>query len=133
MIPNNNDDLKVDFQIEQIPTSTFNLDISKGIISGKADELDAMVQTVYLILNTERFLHPIYSWNYGVEFSDLVGQDSTFAISEIKRRITEALLQDDRITSVSNFEFEKKRNKVNVTFTVTTIFGDIEAERAVNV
>lgn len=41
----------------------------------------------------------------------------------------EALLQDERITDVDEFTFERsERNTLNVSFTVRTIFGDIENE-----
>lgn len=40
----------------------------------------------------------------------------------------EALLQDDRITAVDGFEFETGKKTVHVTFTVHSIFGDLEVE-----
>lgn len=51
---------------------------------------------------------------------------------ELERRITEALTQDDRIGSVTNFEFTlSSKNEVLVTFTVNTVYGDVETERTV--
>lgn len=133
MIPANNDNLQVDFQFEELPTNTFFLHISKDSIAGFTDRLQAMVQAIYLILNIERYEHLIYSWNYGIELADLFGQPISFCIPEIKRRITEALMQDSRITGVDEFSFEHKRGKVFTTFTVHTIFGDIEAEKVVEI
>ena len=43
------------------------------------------------------------------------------------------MLQDDRITAVENFEFTVNKNKVLTTFTVVTIFGDIETEQEVEI
>ncbi len=83
---------------------------------------------IYLILSTERYAYLIYSWNYGVELVELIGQPKEYALPEIKRCITEALLQDDRITSVDGFEFETGKKTVHVTFTVHSIFGDLEVE-----
>ena len=92
-----------------------------------------MKQVVYKILNTERYEHIIYSWNYGVELRDLFGEPVNYVISEIERRIKEALLQDDRITKVNEFEFEVvRRGVVHTKFTVHTIFGDIQEEKVVN-
>ena len=52
--------------------------------------------------------------------------------AEIERRVTEALIQDDRIKSVSDFEFDiSKRHEVVCTFVVHTIFGDVESEKGV--
>lgn len=83
---------------------------------------------IYLSLSTERYAYLIYSWNYGVELVELIGQPKEYALPEIKRCITEALLQDDRITAVDGFEFETGKKTVHVTFTVHSIFGDLEVE-----
>ena len=74
-----------------------------------------------------------YSRNYGSELSDLIGKPKDYAMSEIKRRITEALLQDDRITSLDGWEFETGRNWVTARFTVHTIYGDVSAEKEVDI
>lgn len=55
-----------------------------------------------------------------------------YAMSEIKRRITEALMQDDRITSLSDWEFETGRKSVRASFVVHTIYGDVEATKEVD-
>ncbi len=133
MIPQNNDDLKVDFQFGELPTNTYQLRILKDDIVGFTDRLQAMVQTIYLILNIERYEYLIYSWNYGIELSDLFGKPIPFCIPEIKRRITEALMQDTRITGVTNFTFEHIKEKVFTTFLVQTIFGDVEANKVVEI
>jgi hypothetical protein len=116
-----------------IPTNTYKVILDKARISGYTDGLAAMRQAVYLILSTERYAFPIYSWNYGIELRDLFGQQTTYVIPELKRRITEALMQDDRITNVSDFQFEVIKNKVSTTFTVTTTKGEIEAGLEVSI
>lgn len=132
MIPTTNDDLINDFEYEELPTKTFKLNIPSNTIIGFTDGLEAMKQAIYLILNIERYEHIIYSWNYGIELEDLFGQPISFVLPELKRRITEALLQDTRILGVDNFSFETNKGKVHATFTVHTIFGDVEAEKVVN-
>ena len=97
------------------------------------DEQEAIRQAIYLILSTERYVYPIYSWNYGVELVDLIGRPKDYVMSEIKRRITEALTQDDRIDSVDGWTFEKTKKTVTVTFIVHTIFGVIEVTKEVNI
>ena len=42
-------------------------------------------------------------------------------------------LQDDRITAVQNFEFTVNKKKVLTTFTVVSIFGEINAELGVEI
>lgn len=133
MIPSMIDDLKTEFEYENQPTNTFRLNIDKQVMSGNVDSLEAMKQVIFLILNIERYEHVIYSWNYGIELQDLFGMEKNYVLPELKRRITEALLQDDRITSVDDFNFESVKDKVHVNFTVTTIFGEIQAQKVVNI
>lgn len=133
MLPESGIEILSDFEIEEQPTLTYKLDYEKNRIIGKTDELAAMKQLVYLILNTERYQYLIYSWNYGVEFQDLIGQPKSFVLPELERRITDALMQDDRITTVSDFSFETNRHSVTAYFTVNTIFGDLETERTVKI
>ena len=64
---------------------------------------------------------------------DLYGEPVAYVCSELQRRITEALVQDDRIDSVDGFEFDvSEKRTVKVTFTVYTIFGNLESEKVVN-
>lgn len=44
----------------------------EGVI-GMWRGIEAVKQSVFCILNTERFEHIVYSWNYGREFTDLYG------------------------------------------------------------
>lgn len=133
MIPVLNDDLRNDFKYAELPTLTYKLNLDTNTIAGTVDGLEAMKQAIYIILNTERYEHVIHSWEYGVELQDLFGQPIPFVLSEIKRRISEALTQDSRITDVDAFSFGTKKGKVHATFTVHTIFGDVEAEKVVDV
>ncbi len=133
-LPQTGDDINLmEFAIEEQPSRTYKLDIDRGRIRGMTDEADAMLQAVYLILSVERYQYPIYSFNYGVELADLIGQPKDYVMSEAKRRITEALTQDDRIESVDGWAFETTKKSVIVTFTVHTIFGDIETTKEVAV
>ncbi len=133
MLPVVNDDLQKDFEIEEETSHTYKLDLDNSTIAGYVDDLEAMKQAIYLILNIERYEYLIYSWNYGIELNDLYGQPIPFVLPELKRRITEALVQDSRILGVDNFSFETNKGKVHATFTVHTIFGDVEAERVVTI
>lgn len=133
MIPQTENELKNDFEFEELPTNTFKLNDSYNQIYGFTDGLEAMKQAIYLILNIERYEYLIFSWNYGIELADLFGEPILFVMAELERRISEALLQDSRITSVEDFEFDSERNKVFCKFKVYTIYGEIEIEKVVNV
>lgn len=133
MIPSTNNILSTNLKIEKQPSKNYKLHIEYNTISGVCDGLEAMKQVIYKILNTERYQHIIYSWNYGIELLDLFGEPVNYVLSELQRRITEALVQDDRITNVDEFEFDLiQKGTVSVKFTVHTIFGDIQEEKVVN-
>lgn len=133
MIPTTNDILSMNLKTEVQPSKNYKMHTDLNTISGVCDELEAMHQVIYKILNTERYQYIIYSWNYGIELLDLFGEPVAYVCSEIQRRITEALVQDDRINSVDNFEFDlTERKTVKVTFIVHTIFGELQEEKVVN-
>lgn len=130
MIPVVADNLN--FEFKTMPSLNYKMIIDNETIINKCDQLEAMKQVIYKILNTERYQHLIYSWNYGIELEDLFGQPVYYVVPELERRIIEALTQDDRIESVTYFEFDtSKRGTVAVKFTANTIFGDVEAEKVV--
>lgn len=133
MIPSVNDVLSVNLKIESQPSKNYKMNIEQNTIKGISDGLEAMKQVVYKILNTERYQHIIYSWNYGIELVDLFGEPLTYVLPELERRIKEALLQDDRINDVGNFTFNMiDKKEVKVTFTIYTIYGEIQEEKVVN-
>lgn len=123
-----------EIEVEEQPTLTHKMDREKEYIKDKTDEIEAMKQAVYKILMTERYSSIIYSGDYGIELADLFGEPVSYVCPELERRITEALLWDNRIESVDNFEFDlSKKGVVSVRFNVQTIFGDFETERSVNI
>lgn len=126
MIPQNGV-LTEDFEVEEEPSLTYRMRLQQDIILGKTEGIDAMEQVIYKILNTERYEYIMYSWDYGIETLDLYSEPVSYVCPEIKRRITEALTQDDRILSVDAFSFDTKtKGQVVTNFNVTTIYGDVE-------
>ena len=133
MIPSTNNILSYDLEMETEPSVNYKMNIKQDIINGTVDEFEAMKQVIYKILNTERYQYIIYSWNYGIELMDLFGMPVIYVIPELERRITEALIQDERIESVDDFEFDSSEKRtVKASFTVHTIFGDVQTEKVVN-
>lgn len=120
---------------EKYPNKTCRMKIDDEKIEGTiTTDLEAVQQAVYKILNTERYKHVIYSWNYGVELADLFGKPIPYVLPEIPRRIREALVQDDRINDVTDFDLSyTKDGSVLAKFTVVTIYGDLQEEKAVKI
>ena len=106
MIPSMNSILTTEIQVETQGSENYKMFFTEKFINGHVDELEAMHQVIYKILNTERYQYIIYSWDYGIETLDLFGEPISYVCPEIERRIIEALIQDDRIESVYNFEFD---------------------------
>ena len=126
LIPSVSDGVMADIVDYTIPTRTYNLEYDRDSqIRGYCDQQKAMRQAIYKIINTERYEYIIYSWNYGIELEDLFGKPIPFVYAELQRRVTEALLADDRITKVYNFEFSHNGGDVLMTFNADTVFGTI--------
>ncbi len=132
MIPDTAGFLAEDFEITQQPSRTYHLDREAGVVRGFTDGLEAMRQTIFRILNTERYQYLIYSWNYGIETYDLYGQPLTYVCPELERRIAEALSMDTRIVGVMDFEHDtSEKGVVHTMFTVRTIYGNLKEQKEV--
>ncbi len=115
------------------PSLDWRIDLEKNIISGNIDETESVRQAVYMILSTERYTKPIYTWNYGIETYDLYQSNKTYIIPQLQSRIMAALYQDDRIQEVSNFKFDVQGSVYHVSFDVRTVFDTtIAAETEVS-
>ena len=121
------------------PNRTYKMQIMEDQVVGIIDDrLSAVQQAAYKILNTERYKHIIYSWNYGVELQDLFGKPIPYVLSEIPRRITDALVQDDRIYAVTDFDIsyeqdnsKGRRGEVVVKFKIQSIYGELAMSKEV--
>ena len=131
MLPQISDKPPAVLQTAEPPSDTWIINSDGDAFSGLDCERLAMAQAIYLLLSVERYQHGIYSRDYGAELRDLFGKPHDYAASEGKRRITEALLRDSRIRGVDNFSFARDKNKLLIRFTADTIFGEINAEREV--
>ena len=133
MLPQVNIQNLNELEINSMPSKTYKLNYGKNQIYDTTDDLQALRQAIYIILNTERYNYLIYSWDFGVEFKKLIGMEKFQATAQLEQAIKDALLQDSRILSVENFSFVFERKTVTATFTVKTIFGDIESEKVVKI
>ena len=132
MIPKIDNTLQYGFEGNVQSGRTYRLDTESKRIIGFIDDKEAVKQTIFQILNTERYQYIIYSFDYGVEFESLFGEPVTYVCPELERRISEALMQDDRITGIDKFEYNyKEKGCLFIQFSVHTILGDIEAEKQV--
>ena len=137
MIPQIDDiDLTNEEEIK-IPSKTYKLNINEtenDTIAGFVDDVDAIKQSIYHILNIERYAYDIYDDDYGVELEQYIGQDFEYLQSTIQDTLEEALTQDERILAVEVTKIEKIQNDaVLVTFNAVTQNNEIEMEVTINV
>ena len=114
-------------EITQSPSYTYRLKSTE--VNGYCDSLEALRQSIYCILSTDRYDYIIYSRNYGIEIKDLIGKPISYVCAVIKSRIEEALLTDDRVESVTDFVITKEKGSVLVAFTVVSSMGDVKIEK----
>jgi len=119
----------------EMTNKTFKIDFEKNRIVEKIDDLEALKQAIYFILNTIRYEHIIYSHNYGSELNSAIGLDYDLAKSEIERYVKEAILADDRFIEIQNYSTEKiTSDSMLISFDVLTSYGStLNVEKEVGV
>lgn len=116
------------------PNKTYCMMIEDEKVIGSTDDIVAIEQAIYKILNTERYKYVIYSWNYGVELADLFGKPIPWVFSELPRRIREALVQDDRINDATDMDLSHDgKGNVLIKFSAITTAGVIQSEKVVKI
>lgn len=108
------------------PSLTWYVDQESKRIQGTADGEVAVRQAVEIILNVERFRWQIYRPSSGVQLQELVGHDPAYVASELRRRVEEALLMDDRIIGISKFTYSVSGDILTADITVDTVYGQQE-------
>lgn len=122
----------MDEDLIEVPTQTYK--VVNGRVTGFIDGQDAMRQAIEKVLLTDRFSFDIYSDSYGVEYSDLIGEQIDLAKAEVERLITEAIIVDDRILSIENFKIvEETKSSLTVKFEVSTVFGTLFISEGVTI
>ncbi len=101
-------------------------------IQGFTDELAALQQAIYKVLDTDRYEYAIYSGDYGIDLISLIGKDREYVRVELKRRIQECLLADERIERVDSFNITFTGDELTCSFAVTSIYGELLITKEVN-
>ena len=114
--------------VESEPSLTWFIDQKSKRIRGTCDGYEAVKQAVDIILHTERYLWQIYRPSSGVEDDGLIGLDSGYVALELRRRITDALMMDNRVTGLSEFHTAVSGDSLSLSFVVNTVYGDIPEE-----
>ena len=123
------------FQIQELPLCrevAWDFDLGIPLFSaGKPLEVtgaEAVKVWIWKALNTVRYRHEIYTWDYGCEVENLIGQAFTPEVkqSEAVRYIREALMVNPYIRSVRQTSVDFKGTRLTVSCTVDTIYGEVD-------
>lgn len=117
-----------DIVIAAQPSKTWIIDRNTLQVAYMDEGLEAVRQAVEIALNVERFRWQIYNTNFGAELNDLVGDDEAYIEAELPRMVEDALSPDNRVVSVDNYTFSRRGDALTVSFSVHTVFGDLEEE-----
>jgi len=109
----------------------YEIDFKTGQLTGKIVEgLEAIKVWIWLTLQVARYRYHIYTWDYGSEFEDLIGQGYTdeHIEAEAHRMTEDCLLINEHIQSISDFSTNLNGSKLQISFTVNTIYGNLNIE-----
>ncbi len=118
-----------EYEEESQTPKEYEIDFKTGQLTGKIVEgLEAIKVWIWLVLQTPRYRYYVYTWDYGNEFEDLIGQGYTEEyIEAAAQKMTEdCLLVNENIQSISNFSASIENDILTISFTANTIYGDIE-------
>lgn len=125
MLPQSDVDLTRGVVFQDQPSLTWIADPVTNRLRGRGDGWEAVRQAVEVIVNVERFKWQIYTPNFGTDYDGLLGTEPGYAASELRRRLEDAFIPDNRIHGLKDYEWTFDGVDLTTTFTVTTVFGDI--------
>jgi hypothetical protein len=99
---------------------------SPVIVDGK----EAVLVWAWKALNTPRFKHEIYTWNYGNDIETLIGKPFTDELkqSEAARYVRECLMINPYITGVTNVNVTFTDGEISISCKIETIYGEAEVD-----
>lgn len=109
----------------------YGIDFATGQLTGQIVEgIEAIKVWIWNCLHTQRFRYPIYSWAYGADLEQYIGQSVTeeFLNADCEDEIREALVVNPNITDIEDFTAVFDNGKLSISFTAVTKFGETEVE-----
>ncbi len=116
-------------EVQHINTyKEYEFDFNNNTLTGKILEGKAALKMwIYKALLIPRYTYPIYTWDYGQDLDELIGQgyEMDYIKSEVERRIQDCILINEKITRCSSFEVNLINDNLKIRFTAVTIFGEV--------
>lgn len=108
----------------------YGLDFKTGQLTGRLVRgVEALKVWVWLCLHTQRYRYPLYSWDYGADIEQYIGEalPDEFLADDLREEIASALCVHPSITGVEDFSYTREGGRAVVRFRVANRIGeDIE-------
>lgn len=107
----------------------YGMDFETGMLTGQVvTGIEAIKVWIWCALHTQRFRYAIYSWDYGADMEQYIGQAVTqeFLDTDCHDEVEETLTISHYITGIDDFSAELTGDHLRMAFTVRTIYGDTE-------
>jgi len=107
----------------------YGIDFTTGQLTGEIVEgLEALKVWIWFALQTPRYRHYVYTWDYGCELEDLVGQaySEEFLEAEALYMVEDCLLVNENITGISDFSVQLENGVPVLSFVADTAYGSVE-------
>lgn len=122
-------DITIKAEEKQIEPKEYGIDFKTGQLTGRVVEgKEAIKVWIWLAIQMPRYRYYAYTWDYGSEFEDLIGQGYTeeYIEAEARRMVEDCLLINENIQNISNFGVCMLGDTLAISFTADTIYGSIE-------
>ena len=107
----------------------YGVNFETGQMTGTIVEgLEAIKVWIWNCLHKERYRYALYSWAYGAEFEQYIGEtlSDEYLQTDCEAETTEALLVNPYITALEDFAVSMSGSKLTISFKVRTTFGEME-------
>ena len=112
----------------------YGIDFTTGQLTGKIVEgLEAIKVWIWLCMHTDRFRHAIYSRDDGTALDQYFGHvlSDEYINTDCESEISDALLMNEYIESIEDFEAVRNSDTLNIKFRLVTKFGSLEVDESV--
>ena len=114
--------------MNEIPME-FGVDFSTGqMTGGKVRGAKAVAVWAWNALMYPRYHYELASWQYGSELYSMIGKvmDKGRASMMAESLVRDALLPNENILDIADFQCDKKDDKLIISFKIITPFGEEE-------
>lgn len=106
----------------------YGFDFEKQRLTGEiVYNEEALKVWIHHTLSTKRYMCSAYTWDYGQDVGELIGKtyEKGYIDSEVERRVKEALLINEDIKSVYDFDITFKDGHLSGSFKVESTYGEV--------